>query len=69
MKHIFEDPEGVHQLGMLAKVIADKACEIAKQYEKDCLDKGKTIPINELYNYETLKMVAPGHDLANKPRS
>lgn len=68
MKLICEDIEGVHQLGMLVKVLLDKVCEVAKQYEKMTQEKGSTIPIDDLYNYEILKMTAPGHESTDKPR-
>lgn len=69
MRHISPAVEGVHQLGLLAKVLLEKVCEIAKQYEKKTLAKGSSIPIDDLYNRARPRMVAPGSELADKPRS
>ena len=69
MRYISPDIEGVHQLGLLAKVLLEKACEIAKQYEKKVLEKGKSIPIDDLYKRARPRMVAPGPELTDKPRS
>ncbi|MDD5551600.1 MAG: hypothetical protein PHI88_00325 [Candidatus Pacebacteria bacterium] len=69
MRHMITDIEGVHQLGCLAKVLLEEACNIAKQYEKEILKKAKSIPIDGLYNYPRLRMIAPGPESADKPRS
>lgn len=68
MRHISPDMEGVHQLGLLAKVLLEKVCELAKQCEKEILEKGKSIPIDELYERPRLRMVAPGPELADESR-
>lgn len=68
MRHICPDIEGVHQLGLLAKVLIERVCELAKQQEKKVLEKGRSIPIDELYNRPRLRMVAPGPELTDKPR-
>jgi len=68
MRHICPDIEGVHQLGLLAKVLLERVCELAKQQEKKVLEKGRSIPIDELYNRPRLRMVAPGPELTDKPR-
>ena len=69
MRHICSDVEGVHQLGLLSKVLKEKVIEIAKEYEKKTLDKGKSITLEVLYKLPRLRMVAPGPELTNKPRS
>ena len=68
MKQISLDKEGVHQLGLLSKVILKKVCEIAKQYEQKTLEIGKTLPIEDLYKRARPKLVAPGPDETNKSR-
>jgi len=69
MRHIVSDVKGVHQLGMLSKVVLKKVVEIAKEYEKKTLEKGRKIPIEDLYKLPRLRMVAPGSELAGKARS
>lgn len=69
MRHISPDIEGVHQLGLLAKVILEKVCEIAKQYEKKTLERGRGIPIDDLYKRARPRLIAPGPELTDKPRS
>lgn len=68
MRHISPDVKGVHQLGLLSKVLLEKVCELAKQYEKKTLEKGKSIPIDDLYDRARPRMVAPGPELADEPR-
>jgi len=68
MKQISLDKEGVHQLGLLSKVILKKVCEIAKQYEQKTLEIGKTLPIEDLYKRARPRLVAPGPDETNKSR-
>ena len=69
MRHISPDVEGVHQLGLLAKVLLKKVCELAKQHEEKTLEAGRTIPIDDLYKRARPRMVAPGPELTNKPRA
>jgi len=69
MRHISPDVEGVHQLGLLAKVLLEKVREIAKQYKKKMLEKGRSIPIDDLYKRARPRMVASGPELTDKPRS
>jgi hypothetical protein len=69
MRHICSDVEGVHQLGLLSKVLLEKVIRIAKEYEKKTLDKGKSIPLEVLYELPRLRMVAPGPELTDKARS
>jgi hypothetical protein len=38
MRHICPSVEGVHQLGLLSKVLLEKVVQIAKEYEKKTLD-------------------------------
>jgi len=68
MKQISLDKEGVHQIGLLSKVILKKVCEIAKQYEQKTLEIGKTLPIEDLYKRARPRLVAPGPDETNKSR-
>jgi hypothetical protein len=68
MRQICLDVEGVHQLGLLAKVLLKKVCKIAKQYEERVLEKGKSMPIDDLYKLARPRMVAPGPELTDKPR-
>ena len=69
MRHICSDVEGVHQLGLLSKVLLEKVIQIAKEYEKKTLEKGESIPLEALYKRARPRMVAPGSELADKPRS
>lgn len=68
MRHISPDAKGVHQLGLLAKVLLKKVCEIAKGYEKMVLEKAKNTSIDKLYKLPRLRMVAPGPELTDKTR-
>lgn len=68
MRYMCPDIEGVHQLGLLAKVVLEKVCELAKQYEKKVLEIGQKIPIDELYKHARPRLIAPGLELADKPR-
>jgi len=68
MRHIVPDVEGVHQLGLLSKVLLEKVCEIAKQYENKTLEKGKTIPIDDLYKRARPCITVPGPEESDKPR-
>ena len=68
MRQICLSVEGVHQLGLLSKVLLEKVIQIAKEYEKKTLEKGKSIPIDDLYKLPRLRMVAPGSELTDKPR-
>ena len=68
MRLITLDVEGVHQLGLLSKVILKKVCEIAKQYEQKTLEIGKTLPLDELYERARPRLVAPNSELAGKAR-
>ncbi len=68
MRHIVSDVEGVHQLGLLSKVILKKVCDIAKQYEEKTLEKGKRIPIDDLYKHAKPHITAPGPEESDKPR-
>ena len=69
MRHICSDVEGVHQLGLLSKVLLEKVIQIAKEYEKKTLEKGESVPLGALYKRARPRMVAPGSELADKPRS
>jgi len=69
MRYICSDVEGVHQLGLLSKVLLEKVIQIAKEYEKKTLEKGESIPLEALYKRARPRMVAPGSELADKPRS
>lgn len=68
MRHISPGVEGVHQLGLLSKVVLGKVCELAKQYEQRVLEIGKTLPIDELYRRARPRLVAPGPEAAGKSR-
>ncbi len=68
IRHIVSDKEGVNQLGLLSKIAQDKICSVAKNTEKKVLEEGEKIPIDELYEIARPRLVAPGPDLANKPR-
>lgn len=68
MRHIVSDKKGVQQLGMLSKIAHDKICSMAKVVEQKVLEEGKKMPINELYKIARPRLVAPGPDLANRPR-
>lgn len=59
MRHIVCDLSGVHQLGVLAKVVLGVVCDQAKQCERELLEKSKTVPIDELYQKERLEVKAP----------
>lgn len=69
MRQISLDIQGVHQLGMLAKVVLERVCELAKQYEKEVLEIGKTMLIDDLYGRSRPRLVAPGPESASKPRN
>lgn len=69
MRHIVSDKKGVQQLGMLSKIAHDKICSMAKVVEQKVLEEGKKIPIDELYKIARPRLVAPGPDLANRPRT
>ena len=69
MRHICSDVEGVHQLGLLSKVLLEKVVQIAKEYEKKTLEKGKSIPLEDLYGFPRLRMVAPGSELTGEPKA
>ncbi|MFP3880412.1 MAG: hypothetical protein ACLFVA_05615, partial [Dehalococcoidia bacterium] len=66
--HICSSVEGVHQLGLLSKVLLQKVVQMAKEYERKTLEKGKSIPLDALYRLPRLSMVAPGPELTDKPR-
>jgi len=68
MRHIVPDVEGIHQLGLLSKLLLEKVCEIAKQYENKTLEKGKKIPIDDLYKRARPRITAPGPEESDKPR-
>ena len=68
MRHIVSDKKGVHQLGSLSKIAQDKICSLAKNTQEKVLEEGKKIPIDELYKIARPRLVAPGPDLADKPR-
>lgn len=69
MRHIVSDKKGVHQLGLLSRIAQDKICYLAKDTEEKVLEQGKKIPIDELYEIAQPRLVAPGPDSANKPRT
>ena len=68
IRHMVSDVQGVHQLGLLSKVLLEKVCKIAKQYENKTLEKGKTIPIDDLYKRARPRITAPGPEESDKPR-
>lgn len=69
MRHICSSVEGVHQLGLLSKALLQKVVQMAKEYEKKTLERGQSMPLEVLYKLPRLRMVAPGSELADKPRS
>jgi len=69
MRHVYSTVEGVHQLGLVSKVLLEKVVQIAKEYEGKTLEKGESIPLEALYKLPRLYMVAPGPELTDKPRS
>ncbi|MDI6778454.1 MAG: hypothetical protein QMD77_04685 [Patescibacteria group bacterium] len=68
MKYVAADCEGVNQLGRLSKVFLGKVYEMGKLYENKTLERGKAIPINDLYKYTRLRVTAPGPEESNRPR-
>ena len=68
MKHSVADKKGVHQLGVLSKVLLKKVCDIAKQYEDKTLAKGKKLPIRELYKRPRMSLSAPSPDESKTAR-
>jgi len=68
MRHIVTDAEGVHQLGLLSKVLLEKVCGLAKQYKNKVLEKGGTIPIDDLYKRARPRITAPGPEESAEPR-
>jgi hypothetical protein len=68
MRYISPDIEGVHQLGLLAKVLLQEVCELSKYYEKKVLEKGHSIPINELYKRAKPRLIATGPESVDKSR-
>lgn len=60
MRQISSDVEGVHQLGLLAKVVLGKACERAKHYEQQVLEIPKKMPLDDLYKRSRPRRIAPG---------
>lgn len=68
MRHIVCDLNGVHQLGVLAKIVLGKVCEKAKDCEKKLLARIKALPIEDLYRIERLQVRAPGPETAGKAR-
>ena len=68
IRHMVSDVKGVHQLGLLSKVLLEKVCKIAKQYEKKTLEKGKIMPIDDLYKRARPRITAPGPEESDKAR-
>lgn len=68
MRHISSDINGVHQLGMLAHVVKDKVCELAKQYEQRVIEQSKQLPIDDLYKRARPRLIAPGPETAGRAR-
>jgi hypothetical protein len=68
MRQITLSIDGVHQLGLLAKVILEKVCKIAKQYEQKVIEVGRKHSIEDLYKRPRLRLTAPGPNDTNKPR-
>lgn len=68
MRHITADAEGVRQLGMLAKVVLGKVCELARNQEQKVLEIGQTRPIQDLYERARPRIYAPRPDAAGRPR-
>ena len=68
MRHTMTDIEGIHRLGLLSKVLLEKMCGLAKQYENKVLEKGKTISIDDLYKRARPRITAPGPEKSAEPR-
>jgi len=68
MQHLCTDRDGVAQLGRLAGEVRKKVALMAKDYEQKVLEVGRKLPIDELFETATPRIVAPGPDLAGKPR-
>lgn len=68
MRYITQSVDGVHQLGLLTKVLCERVCKIAKEYEEKVLDKGKQLPIDELYKKIQPRLTAPDPELSGKAR-
>ena len=69
MRQITLNEQGVHQLGLLSKALVEKVAELGKRYEGKVLEKGKKIPIEELYSRARPRLTAPGPDLASLART
>lgn len=67
MRQISSDVEGVHQLGLLAKVVLGKAHELAKHYEQKTLKIAKKMPLDDLYKRSRPRLIAPGPELTGAP--
>lgn len=68
MRQITADVDGVRQLGMLAKVIFGKVCELGKQYEQKVLEIGRTLPLDDLYGRARPRLTGTDVDALGKPR-
>ena len=66
--YICPDKKGVEQLGMLANVLIKKVGELGKECENSVLETAKTLPIDQLYNQATSRVVAPGPQEAGEAR-
>ena len=66
--YICPDKKGVEQLGMLATVLIKKVGKLGKECESQVLDIAKNLPIDQLYNRATSRVVAPGPEEAGEAR-
>ncbi len=53
---------------MLAHVVKDKVCELAKQYEERVIEQSKQLPIDDLYKRARPRLIAPGPETAGRAR-
>lgn len=68
MRQITADVEVVRQLGMLAKVILGKVCELGKQYEQKVLEIGHTLPLDDLYGRARPRLTGTDVDAVGRSR-
>ncbi|MDO8724357.1 MAG: hypothetical protein Q7J31_19310 [Syntrophales bacterium] len=61
--------DGVKQLGTLAEVALNHVRNIGKEYQDLVMEKGKKLPIGDLYAQAQSKFVAPPPDLSGKGRN
>lgn len=68
MRQISFISEGVHQLGMLAKIALTKACELGREYENKVLEIGRTLPLDDLYGRARPRLTGTDVESVAKPR-